>query len=94
MSDCAREERMEEFKKGLEWVFDKMNEFDDRIVNEIKDRVLRMWCVVITASRSELSINEMTEVYGELMIEKAFDRFKQWKSTTTNPLFSFGAPDK
>ena len=59
-------------------VFYNIEKFDEQVANELMDRVMRMWCVVIAASHNELSINDMHEVYSEFLMENAFVRFEQW----------------
>ena len=84
MSEREREQRMKEFRKGMEWVFDGIDRFEDEILEKLTDRIMRMWVVLILAHRNEdLSIDEMQEVYGDFVLEKWFDRFEQWKIEST-----------
>ena len=84
MSEREREQRMEEFRKGLKWVFDGIDRFEDEILEKLIDRIMRMWVVLILANRNEdLSIEEMQEVYGDFVLERWFDRFEQWKIDST-----------
>ena len=79
-----REQRMKEFRKGMEWVFDGIDRFEDEILEKLTDRIMRMWVVLILAHRNEdLSIDEMQEVYGDFVLERWFDRFEQWKIDST-----------
>ena len=84
MSEREREQRMKEFRKGMEWVFDGIDRFEDEILEKLTDRIMRMWVVLILAHRNEdLTIEEMQEVYGDFVLEKWFDRFEQWKIEST-----------
>ena len=84
MSEREREQRMKEFRKGMEWVFDGIDRFEDEILEKLTDRIMRMWVVLILAHRNEdLTIEEMQEVYGDFVLERWFDRFEQWKIDST-----------
>ena len=83
MSEREREQRMKEFRKGLKWVFDGIDRYEDEIFEELTDRIMRSLVVLILAHRNEdLTIEEMQEVYGDFVLEKWFDRFEQWKIET------------
>ena len=81
-----RKTRMEAFKEGLAWVFHGLETLDEKTIHEVKERVLRMWVVHIRAQQeSSISIDEMQEVYGEMLMDKACEAFMQWKNRSPDP---------